>query len=821
VVGHSNPSSSLKPFLSLVSPNSYAVLQQEEAGILKQVDERISKAGRSDSTKANAMVERLPEPESSVEEILSLAASRLIAYLEVYGFEPTTLRPASLSSTLSHWQLCSVDCGWMKFLKYKYAAFMAFHLGGDLPLPPFSVRDHPSMLIGGSAGRFIRKMLRSSEARSFATGILYAKKAAPRASPRDLKKAKLKAFQALTTTHSVPVSQLLVSGRPMCLLDFKQQVHRTCVELCRPSRDGVTPTVSEAVLHHPYAPSIRANYSSRRDTFGTLGSLSRIIPQPEYDDILNLRYTDPELFAEILDDDSFISDPRRGVVEYRDAVTCSDDDCLDDGQDNIKVSKDETIPLVVNPSWAQRFRGLYRDLYEEVRRKSSGQTFNVKLVALAEALKIRVISKGPGLKYFLLKPIQKFLSKLLGKFQCFRLTRQTVNADFLTRFFLSRPTPPTSEVEEWHSLDYEGATDNLNPEVSSSCVDSLCELLKIPPDLSVDFREALVGHIIDFPGRKSDVKDMESAPQAWGQLMGSPMSFVVLCIVNMAAVRHSYELTVGRRVSLFRVPALVNGDDGLVRAPHSFLPIWKDMASLAGLIPSLGKVYSHRTYANINSTSYDWNFEESCFQHIPYVNMGLMFGMQRSAESSNLDDIFSIDSRHASLGSRHHTLIESCPEHLRVPVHIGFMRANHDILHSLGDLPWYIPTKYGGVGLRPIENPLWDGDIDSKQYSYGPKPWEVLAMHYLQDNPTKFHFSQLPTDVPLQVRSTWTSLIPFKNNRNSHISYDMSEDDIGLLDVSTYYIVPSLIVRSLVKDPLKILRRCQKDWKTLSRWFNR
>jgi hypothetical protein len=354
---------------------------------------------------------------------------------------------------------------------------------------------------------------------------------------------------------------------------------------------------------------------------------------------------------------------------------------------------------------------------------------------------------------------------------------------------------------------------------------SLCSLLGVPPDLSTDFKSALTGHILDYPARPSVLADMDPAerslPQRWGQLMGSVMSFVVLCIVNMAAVRRSYELTTGRRISLYRIPALVNGDDGLVRAPPAFLDIWKKYAVVGGLIPSLGKVYSHPTYANMNSTSYVWSDQESCFLHVPYVNMGLAYGMQRSAEKSNLSDIFVVDERHASLGSRHHTLIEMCPPTLRVQVHRLFLKENHGILHALGNLPWYVPSKYGGVGLRPIEDPDWNGDIDSPQYLFGMTPWQLSAVRFLEDNPDSYHFSQLPTSVPLSVRSTWTGLIPYKNKGNSTKRYDMTEDDIGLLDVSTYYLVPSLIVRTILRDPLKILRKSQKTWRALLRRFSR
>jgi hypothetical protein len=476
-------------------------------------------------------------------------------------------------------------------------------------------------------------------------------------------------------------------------------------------------------------------------------------------------------------------------------------------EDEARVSEDDEVPLELDPAWTATFKQWYAQVYEEVRKKSSADTFDVKLVALAESLKIRVISKGPALKYFLLKPVQKYLSQMLGRFPAFRLTRETVSAKFLDSFFQKRYV---SDQDVWHSLDYQSATDLLNPELSLAVVDSLVELLGIPEDIGRDFRLALTGHTI------------EGEPQRWGQLMGSVVSFIVLCIVNLTVIRFSYELCVGRRVPLHRLPALVNGDDGLVRAPPGFLDIWKDVAKVAGLIPSVGKVYTHPTYVNINSTSYEWSVEKRSFTPIPYVNMGLVYGYQRSTtkkDPSQLAD--DVDERVGTVGARHRALITSCPFHLRVPVHKAFLRLNSDLLKLFGNIPWYVEEEWGGVGLHPITDPDWDGDIDTPQYLFGPKPWEVLAREELRDHPRLHRLRHMPHDAPIQVRSTWTNLIPYRNVTGKTTSYNMSEGDIGLLDVSTYYVVPSLVARAMKSQRLPVLHANQRAWRRLQRRFDR
>jgi hypothetical protein len=259
----------------------------------------------------------------------------------------------------------------------------------------------------------------------------------------------------------------------------------------------------------------------------------------------------------------------------------------------------------------------------------------------------------------------------------------------------------------------------------------------------------------------------------------------------------------------------------LVRAPRAFLPVWKDVAAVAGLIPSIGKVYVHPTYLNINSTSYEWCPSTRTFRLIPYVNMGLVYGFQRSSikkEATQLVD--DVDERVGTIGARHRALMASSPYHLRVAVHKAYLEQNKAVLELFGSIPWYVSEEWGGVGLEPITDPAWDGDLDSPQYLYGPKPWEVAAVNDMRDYPHRYPMRHLPHDAPIQVRSTWTNLLPYRNVVGKS-SYDLSEDDIGLLDVSAYYIAPSLVGRALKGYRLPVLRANQRTWLRLKRRFDR
>jgi hypothetical protein len=398
-----------------------------------------------------------------------------------------------------------------------------------------------------------------------------------------------------------------------------------------------------------------------------------------------------------------------------------------------------------------------------------------------------------------LKPLQVFISKLLGCHRAFALTRNTdltFTTDLLNETF--------GEISGlFHSLDYEGATDNFNPLVSEVICDELSNCMELDPQQRSDFRNALTGHIIN------------GKPQRWGQLMGSVISFVVLCIGNAAIVRRSLELTHMRHFPLQSAPMQINGDDGLVRAPPSFIGIWKSLATMVGLKPSVGKVYSHERYANINSTSF-WLSRSGTLVHVPYINMGLVCGLSRSSELS-VDDLFDeYDPRAQSLGARHRALLDSCPPDLRLGVHRLFLDCHSDLLHSpsLSEISWYAPEPLGGLGLCPVfssPDPLNSGSM-----LYGPSELDEKIIDHLISFPDS-SLHRLPSEAPLAVRQAWTRSIPFR--RTERQSFIMDEADIGLLDVSTYFLIPGFLAAGL-SDPLHQLTHNRRIWRRLRRRFS-
>jgi hypothetical protein len=735
---------------------------------------------------------KLPIADSKAIDVNKLRDSLtvLLQYLSLYGFDPTGFKTGK---TLDHWQLCSESIGWIKFLKYKFSAFFAAYLHTDLPKQPFAVKDNPLHIIGGRAGRFVTKVLGSSHGMSFALGLLYLKKGLPRPDESALELAKQATLEMLTRLHPVPNSSILNPStthsfdgtRNFNLGDLKDEVRRTVFEIYRGMK------LTDEDLYKPYVPSINANYTTARSKFGTFGVLR---DRGLIDDL-------PDRFY------------GRDIVS-----TLYGSGCIEKISDMEEYIEDETVEHYrINKDFKSMLATRYREVFDQVRLLAVDEITNVELVALAEALKVRTISKGPPFKYFTLKPIQKFIHKILRRHPTFQLVGKNVSESIIQRVIQDKFT---TFGGDFLSVDYASATDLINPELSRACVDALSECLELPADLRKMFHEALTGHIV------------EGRPQLWGQLMGSIVSFPILCIVNAAICRLSFE--VGEElpygVVLSDCPILINGDDGLLRCSVRTKEVWEDLSSLGGLSPSVGKVYFHKTYLNINSTSY------SCIDgrivHHPYVNMGLVQGMTRSEGKASVKNITENQSTFGTLGSRHRDLMRSCPDDIRLLVHKLFVKCNYETLKAVR-LPWFVPESLGGVGLEPflVSNSEWDIDLWSESYlevdgvRYGPSDRDIYYSNLLQNGElSQFSVKKVTEPQPIQARQVWFKASDFSVRRQFVVGklsstlascVESQQKAFSFLDLSTFYLCPSFVTPKL-DTSYEVLRSNERVWSILS-----
>nr|UJQ92932.1 MAG: putative RNA-dependent RNA polymerase [Narnaviridae sp.] len=366
-------------------------------------------------------------------------------------------------------------------------------------------------------------------------------------------------------------------------------------------------------------------------------------------------------------------------------------------------------------------------IVSELRRAAKEETCLAKPQCILEPFKVRVITTGEPARYVLARMYQKPIHDLLGQHPTFCYTHGPVTEDNLTRYMAKYGFEPTGF---WVSGDYESATDNLDPTLSEVCLEAIWERLGLDLTDLVLLLPTMSQHQIDYTEWGSEVRK-----QVWGQLMGSPLSFPILCLINAAVTRYSYELVSGQQSALVDLPIVINGDDVLFYAKNSLhYEVWKTETARAGLKFSLGKNYTSPDFAMINSVLFrcsvefpqlpvtdnvfgvsNWHNERRqvgpqwgplsganhIFRRIPYVNVGLLFGQGKVLNvSSDLEKRESSLRGPANVGACAQTLVDGFTGQTRERLIGEFINRNLDALKQAPPgVDWFLPRFLGGLGL--------------------------------------------------------------------------------------------------------------------------
>jgi len=461
-------------------------------------------------------------------------------------------------------------------------------------------------------------------------------------------------------------------------------------------------------------------------------------------------------------------------------------------------------------------------------------------VGLEEALKIRVISKGPGVTYYLMRPWQKYMWKKLKNHKIFKLIGEPVNEKILLDT-LGRQINAKKRNKYYLSIDYEAATDNLKSIISTTVANTLCDMFELPNTSVIReaFVDSLVNHyfeeltevldngevrkyyslqeFLSYKENKiykenavllSDIAQILPArfsfklrQQINGQLMGSITSFPILCIANAAVCRWAKEIETGKPTLLKDLPLLINGDDAVMTTNKIGDLAWQRISAFAGLKPSLGKVQRSFDYLNINSTLYSCRPFE--YRLIKYVNMGLVNGMTRSGQQSTKFDTF-VDSN-ASLGAKHRELKRLTPEELWPQVSKRFIKKNRKVLDDL-HVPWFIPEHLGGVGL--IGEPSYKDRviaraIINKMIKGCPQPIVIK--------------DDTNTDVHSTAVSTYMLNLPKTITRDK---LNCAQERISYLYCAAAFYYPEKIISTVEDSAAKALKRNRMIWKKYLHNYN-
>jgi hypothetical protein len=338
-------------------------------------------------------------------------------------------------------------------------------------------------------------------------------------------------------------------------------------------------------------------------------------------------------------------------------------------------------------------------------------------IGLAEALKVRGITTPNSLETWLLKPLQKYLSKLLLRFPVFKVTGEPLTSEILDGIFAG-----TTTADGWFlSGDYDNATNEMNSIYTRIVIRYICEKLNLSPLYSRLAERSLVDNYIYYDYIPEQMEECDDAgvhvekfeeegetpahlriggKQLEAQPMGKILSFVTLCIINFTVCRRACEMDSNKKIPIRKFKGLINGDDCVFRIKN--FEIWSDVSSCVGLFNSIGKTFYSDEFIEMNSRSFILHANH--LYETPFVNWGLLRCKKRSSVHGEGQDSF--NDKFLNIGAVHRDLMKGL-HFIYSELNTLFRYMNNTFLldKTLTQIPYYVPEWLGALGLDPGPDP--------------------------------------------------------------------------------------------------------------------
>jgi hypothetical protein len=336
--------------------------------------------------------------------------------------------------------------------------------------------------------------------------------------------------------------------------------------------------------------------------------------------------------------------------------------------------------------------GVYKPSFKVALGVAKQETDSVQVIAISEPLKVRMITKGAPFRYWISRFFQKSMWGYLQNFPCFQLTGKKLQIYMLQDIVLKAKKLGLN-FTSFVSGDYSAATDNLDINYTKFCFEGFLSKCDYSDDLSNILRSVLYEQTLEYPdGRK--VKQLN------GQLMGSTLSFPILCMVNLICFHISLEEFLGKKINIHDLPVLVNGDDILFPSCEGLYKIWMRNIANVGFLLSLGKNYVHASVLTVNSECYRYDYNSNEFTYVKYLNCGLLTGQSKKGggvSDRTLQPLYSI----------YNELIEKTPNPIRC--HKRFLYYYKEAVRKQTTAGTYhfnlfIDQNLGGLGCK---NPFY------------------------------------------------------------------------------------------------------------------
>jgi hypothetical protein len=340
---------------------------------------------------------------------------------------------------------------------------------------------------------------------------------------------------------------------------------------------------------------------------------------------------------------------------------------------------------------------------------------NVVFQSIPEPGKFRIITKGPASMYTGLRGLQRYLLNRWKAMPC-----STMRDDVEDRLHWRMTGEGLiNDGDLFISGDYSNATDAMNMDVTRAVLERILKNLGLAgTDLGEVARRSMEGANIHYP-------DGDVIRQVRGQLMGHPLSFPILCIINLS----TYVRLTGRvnLLDIFRSRLFINGDDILFQGTEDMYQKWRCYAADVGLVVNEMKTYYNKRWGLINSILFNRDGRV-----VRYYNRALAIGHNVKSEPVRMvsqaatiwDDLGYEDELARKLARRHflRTLQRKLPK-----ITVGKKRFTPN---------YFISKQYGGLGLS-TENPT-SVTLDQRRVAtyFARNPLQVALIEKLGMKPT-------------------------------------------------------------------------------------
>lgn len=350
------------------------------------------------------------------------------------------------------------------------------------------------------------------------------------------------------------------------------------------------------------------------------------------------------------------------------------------------------------------------DLEYRLFNESVEQSVDVKLQMVLDPGKFRAITVGRGALYSSLRVFQAFL---LSQWKKQRFS--TMNDNVLSRILRLR----RANGSLYYSGDYVDSTDNLSMEATLVALKRVCENLGIRRTYLYSVAKR------SFDETNIHYPDGEVIRQVGGQLMGHPLSFFFLCVINLSVFLRTYGVLSYNRYLLRRV--LINGDDILFKGEPEHGDMWRRYSSEVGFVVNEVKSYESSRWALINSIFVDMDHGIE----VRYIPLAVSTG-----HNVKVGEV----SRTLSQGPQIWSLIRDQPcERAREMCTRVLFRTLTRLSPKIGEFSpnFFVHKRLGGLGLSAPEG--WNYGVSDSQ--------RRVATYFMREKP-KFIWSEKISELP-------------------------------------------------------------------------